>query len=251
MHEAVVRNSENILRLAGPYIRARLSQSVTAGHTMPQPSNLIEAYGVQVAVMEALGRPVLGWKVAVDEVYGAVAAPLDIWSGPHIPLHGGIFFELEVAVVLGTDLPPHTKGAYGMDDIRQSISHICCGVEFIRKRFGEEPDIPFLAGLADGLSHEGYLAGAKASPGDILEQEQFICRVDNCGVKSQYSVPHPLRYPAHPIMRYVNSQTVGCTPLRAGQMITTGSLCGLMAVRQPGRVAVEIEGVGALEFLAV
>lgn len=251
MHEAVMRNSENILRLAGPYIRARLSQGVTAWPTMPQPSNHIEAYGVQLAVMEALGRPVLGWKVALDEAHGAVAAPLDIWSGPHIPRHAGIFFELEVAVVLGSDLPPHPKGAYAMDDIREAISHICCGVEFIRKRFGEEPDIPFLTGLADGLSHEGYLTGAKTTPGDILEREQFICRVDICGVKSQYSVAHPLRYPAHPILRYVNSQTAGCTTLRAGQLITTGSLCGLMAVGQPGRVAVEIDGVGALEFLAV
>lgn len=208
-----------------------------------------EAYGVQSAVMADLKRPINCWKVALNAVHGPVAAPVDLWNLRR-DLQRGILhhFELEIAVVLGADLPPRHVGVYTMDEIKAAISHVSCGVEFIRKRFGEDTNIPFLTGLADGLCHEGYILGDRADKRDNLEKAQFVCHVDINGVKTDHSVAHPLRCPAYPVLEYANSQIAGATPLRAGQLITTGSLCGLLAAAEPGRVEVAIEGVGSLEF---
>ncbi len=204
---------------------------------------------MQSAVMEALERPIKGWKVARDASHGPVAAPIDLWTTGRVSRRGILHFELEVAVVLGADLPPRPAGRYTMDDIKAAISHVCCGVEFIRKRFGEDPDIPFLTGLADGLCHEGYIQGDKADKKDILERAQFVCHVDINGVKSDHDVVHPLGCPARPVLEFANGQIAGATPLRAGQLITTGSLCGLLAAAEPSRVGVAIEGVGSLGFM--
>jgi hypothetical protein len=243
-----MQTSNNILRLAQAYLGVRRSPGLSAWDATPEPADATEAYGVQLAVMEALEKPVRGWKVALDAVHGPVAAPVDLWDVRRVQRSGAVHFELEVAVVLGADLPPRHNTAYTIDDIKAAISHVCCGVEFIRTRFGEDPDIPFLTGLADGLCHEGYILGDRGDKRDILEQAQFVCHVDIDGVKTDHDVAHPLRCPAYPILEYANCQIAGATALRAGQLVTTGSLCGLLAAAQPGRVEVAIEGVGSLAF---
>lgn len=243
-----MQTSQNILRLAQAYLLVRRSPGLSAWDATPEPADATEAYGVQLAVMEALEKPVRGWKVALDALHGPVAAPVDLWDARRVKQLGAVHFELEVAVVLGADLPPRRGGTYTMDDIKAAIRHVCCGVEFIRKRFGEDPDIPFLTVLADGLCHEGYILGDRSDNCDILEKEKFVCHLDINGVKADHRVAHPLRCPVYPILDFANNQIAGATPLRAGQLITTGSLCGLLTATERGRVEVAIEGVGSVEF---
>lgn len=238
-------------RLIEALVRARQEDADVVWDAAMVPRNARDAYAAQLDVMNAIGLPVRGWKVAIDDVLGPVAAPLDLRAGPQMRLGNLLQFELEVAAVLAADLPPRPKEKpYTLEDIERAVQQVRCGVEFIRKRFDGQPNVPALMALADGLCQQAYLVGTSSPRGNVLRQTEFTCTVIVNGDARGYTVAHPAGFPARPLLEFANNQIDGTNALRAGQIITTGSLCGLLELKETARVDVAIGGVGALDFSA-
>jgi 2-keto-4-pentenoate hydratase/2-oxohepta-3-ene-1,7-dioic acid hydratase in catechol pathway len=246
-----MQNRSKNARLIEALVRARHADADVVWDGAMVPPDAREAYAAQLDVMDALAVPVRGCKVAIDDALGPVAAPLDLRDGPQMRLGKVLQFELEVAAVLASDLPPRRKGdPYTFDDIERSVLQVCCGVEFIRKRFDGQPNVPPLMNLADGLCQQAYLVGTSSARGSVLKQKDFTCTVVVNGETRVSKVAHPAGCPARPLLEFANNQIEGTRALRAGQIITTGSLCGLLELKETARVHVAIEGVGTLDFSA-
>ena len=234
--------------LAGSLILAHRSGRPEAGGATPQ--TLAEALAAQAQVAEALGATVAGWKVGIHPEHGPVAAPLfgtRTLEGPASwPLTSGLHLEVEIAVRLGRDLAPGPQTRASVLDAIESMS---VGVELVRTRLAAGFDAPFLTFLADNLGNAGYVIGRDNhlwhEPG--LAARTCILRVDG---KVIYAKPalHPLGDPIAPLLAYAASQQGALGGLRAGQIVTTGSVCGLIPVPAPGTLLAEIEGLGAVEI---
>jgi 2-keto-4-pentenoate hydratase len=55
---------------------------------------------------------------------------------------------------------------------------------------------------------------------------------------------HPTTDPLKPLLDYANAQSDRLGGFRAGQIITTGSLCGLVSVEEPSEVTAMIDSIG-------
>lgn len=212
------------------------------------PATAEEAYIVQAKVSEKLGFPVAGWKVGITPEGTATAAPL---YGPYVKVSGatrradasGLAIEAEIAVRLKHDLPPRPSRPYGRDEILAAVEHLLVGIEIVSGRIAlGGPLAPF---LADNLGNGGYVCGDIAALDPALDLTALRCRViagDRVlhDAKGGHFAGDPLR----PLEAYANAQSDRLGGLRAGQVVTTGTLCGLLTIEAPVDLTVEVESIG-------
>jgi 2-keto-4-pentenoate hydratase len=204
----------------------------------------------QADVVRRLGAEVAGWKVAIRPDGLPVAAPLlrhllVRGDADAAPQHGsGI--EVEIAFHLRSDLPPRQEAPYGRHEILEAIGGVLVGVEVIRSRLDNPSGAPFLLFLADNLGNGSFVAGAEAEP--IKGFDRARCTVSMHGaIIHDASGRHPNRDPLMPLLAYASRQSDRLGGLRAGQIVATGSLCGLIQWQGPGVLTARIEGIGTVE----
>lgn len=206
---------------------------------------------VQGQVRERLKRPVAGWKVAIAAEKRAIAAPLlDLHpAGCEIGLFSGCKIEIELAVRLASDLPRRVGSSYKRADVIEAAEHALLGVEIIGGRFDDASNLPFLSFLADNLGNNGYVTAHQLPLSVLSERNKRDCRV-TLGNLTLYDGPavHPAGDPLAPLLAYANAQNDRVGGLRAGQVVTTGSICGVLPIRSCGLLKVEVTGIGRLEF---
>jgi 2-keto-4-pentenoate hydratase len=232
-----------------------IADALVSGHTrrtfadLPgAPATFEEAYRVQAKVTERLGFAVAGWKVGITPDGTATAAPL---YAPYVVPSGatrradagGLAIEAEIAVRLRHDLPPRPGRAYSRDEILAAVDHLLVGVEIVSGRMPlGGPPAPF---LADNLGNGGYVCGDTAVVDPAIDLAALRCRVlvgDRVlhDAKGGHFAGDPLR----PLEAYANAQSDGLGGLRAGQVVTTGTLCGLLTIAAPADLTVEVESIG-------
>jgi 2-keto-4-pentenoate hydratase len=216
------------------------------------------AYIVQDTVARALGN-VGGWKVgAAGPAAEPGCAPLPAVGifqsgasllGPPWRMRG---VEVEVAIRLGRDLVPQPDEAGPLSTTRifEAIDTVLPAVEVIESRLADWRDSTPLAQLADLQNHGGLVLGSPSpiDPRDIdLRTVEAYLAFDGQPVASTRGANA-----AADIWRLVGWLAWHCArrgaPLRAGQLITTGSCSGMLFAPEGALVQAQLAGIGQVEL---
>lgn len=235
--------------IADQLVRAHLTGRRVASPSMPVPHSLASAMQVQASVQDRLARPVGGWKVAIGPQQVPVAAPL-LYLYPdsaEISLFPDCMIELELAVHLRKDLPRRENGAYDRSGILDAIENLVLGIEVIGGRFDDAANVPFLSFLADNLGNRGYVVGENLPLSALGAVNGLSCNVTLSGQPLyEAAASHPAGDPLFPLLAYANAQSDHLGGLKAGQVVTTGSLCGVLPIRTAGLLEAGISQVGQI-----
>lgn len=227
----------------------------SASTTPPSPPrDFASAMQAQREVAAALGERVAGWKVGFSPDGLPVAGPLYasvVQPSPATrPLASrGFIVEIELAFRLARDLPPRE---YTRDEILDAVGEALIGVELIRGRFGEPPSAPFPAFLADNLGNAGYVTGEATRDFRRLDLKCLRCRfeVDGALVQEQAG-GHPQGDPVEPMRAYASRPIDALGGLKAGQVITTGTLTKPLTLDRAARIEASLEGIGRVSLALV
>lgn len=232
---------------ADELVRAHLTGRGAAAAALSVPPSPASAMQVQALVQKQLGKTVGGWKVAIGPQQLPVAAPLlDLYSDKtQIALFQNCKIEIELAVQLGKDIPKRETGSYQRSDMLDSIEHVLMGIEVIGGRFDPPTNVPFFSFLADNLGNRGYVVGGKVPLAALREINGLDCHVTLGGQTLHHAAAaHPNGDPLAPLLAYANAQSDCLGGLKAGQIVTTGSLCGVLPVSAAGLIEANVAQVG-------
>jgi 2-keto-4-pentenoate hydratase len=208
------------------------------GPRMPEdirPADFADAHAIQKRVAELLGHPVGGWKCSVPTdtrpvISARIFAP-DIVSGSPcavLPVGDRARIEPEIAFVLGRDLP--ARGTpYGEDEIRGAIREARFVLELIGPRFVDPGACTFPELVADSIANQGLFVGPVVINPFARHLEEFpvTVRAGNALVAEREG-KHPDGHPLRPLYWLANYLAQHGPSLRAGQIVTTGSYCGVL-----------------------
>jgi 2-keto-4-pentenoate hydratase len=228
--------------------------AVTVPHAQVLPPDAAAAYCVQDEIMRGLG-PIGGWKVgAKDPAMQPGCAPLPASGlfptgatllGPPWRMRG---IEVEVAFRLGRDLIPG-DGELEAATMREAIECVLPVIEVVETRLAGWRSSAPLAQLADLQSHGGLLIGEPSplhpSELDLRTVDAYLA-FDGQPVASTHGAN-----PAGDIWRLLGWLARHCAqrgqPLRAGQVITTGSCTGMLFAPEGAHVQAQLAGIGLVE----
>ncbi|MEP6739467.1 MAG: hypothetical protein ABJA61_03760 [Caldimonas sp.] len=233
-----------------------------------RPSDLGEAYRLQNAVAEGLGR-VGGWKISAvtDEQRRALGvdvplgAPLmSAWMHdasarpPEFRVADFIVpkLECEFAFEFARDLPPRIGKPYSRAEVESAIAALRIGVEIVDSRLPR--GLGALAELADAFNNGGFVAGPSIRDWHRLDFPNLgiVLTVTRGGATSELARGSGRAIldgdPFGTVVLLANAQPPGSGGLRAGQIVTTGSCTGAPFLPGPGAYQAEFTGLGNVEF---
>lgn len=238
----------------------RSGRAAPAADLASLSATIADAYEAQAGIAHSLGERVAGWKTGFGPEKQPVAAPLFAGvmhaSRATIPLPPDrpMILEIEIAFRLARDLPPRPARPYTASEIAESVEVALAGAELIAARGGMPSDgTPFPRFVADLQGNAGYVCGSEALGFRALDLTQARVTLDVDGERVHDAKGgHPQGDPWAPLVAWANAQCDRLGGLKAGQVITTGSLSPPRPVDRPCRVHAAIEGVGevALTFVA-
>jgi 2-keto-4-pentenoate hydratase len=210
------------------------------------PGDAAQGYRVARMVAQELGWTIGGWKIAAmneemqralrtdTPIYGRVFAQFVMpspatfqWSSLLRPLA-----EIEYAAKLGRDLPPRARH-YSRDEVADAVASLHPGMEIAECRFAQDALFPALpAILADGSGSGSIVYGpaiASWRTHDIAGQ-QAVLRVN--GVEQRRgSARAAFDHPLVPLTWLANELSRSGVGLQAGEMVSTGTLTGMVVAR--------------------
>lgn len=200
------------------------------------------AYRVQAAVMSLLGRSPGMLKVAVAPDGTGTVAPIyaggigdsGTQSFPSARVSG---LEVEVGVVLKHDLPPGSDRAA----VEAAVGRYFMGVEVCGTRYADRSKAAYDVALADSMSALGYVMEARDwERGADLAGLDIDLRFNGASV---YAGPakHGFGGVLESLAAYA-ALAERPYALKAGGIVTTGSLCGLVRVSGAGKARAKMGG---------
>jgi 2-keto-4-pentenoate hydratase len=143
---------------------------------------------------------------------------------------------------LGTDLPFRPSKDYSRDEIEAAVSRVYLGVEIIDSRLVEGSGSPFELFLADSLANGGYVLGPPIRP-EFLRGNDLRTLTVFAGTKPIYDgrACYPGGDPLAPLVAYANDPSDQLGGLKAGQIVTTGSLCGVITLQAPSKIRITFD----------
>lgn len=216
------------------------------------PPDKATAYRVAQMVAEELGWKIAGWKIAAmkeemqqalrtdSPIYGRVFAPM-VKASPVSVAHATLCSpipEVEYQARLGVDLPPRAK-PYTQEEVTDAVASLHPGLELAECRFIHDAAFPPLpAILADGAGASTLIYGPPIEDWkrrDIAGQEVVL----HCNDKPRRkgTAAAALDHPMVPLAWLANELSRTGIGLQAGQMISTGTLTGMLAPK-PGEIYV-------------
>lgn len=206
------------------------------------PPDATTAYRVAALVAEELGWAVLGWKIAAfkDEMQQALRTDSPIYGRtffvketPVTVVHAKLASpipEVEYQAKLGADLPPRDK-PYSQDEVTDAVASLHPGLELAECRFIHDAAFPPLpAILADGAGSGTIIYGpaiADWQKRDIAGQEATL--TSNGRLRRQGTAAAALGHPIAPLTWLANELSRTGVGMKAGQMVSTGTLTGMLA----------------------
>jgi 2-keto-4-pentenoate hydratase len=229
-----------LARLLARLRQERKQQSGLDGRLVPPDK--ATAYKVAGLVAEELGWPVRGWKIAAAKaemqrqlrtdspIYGRT---FFLQPTPHTVVHAELSSpipEVEYQAKLGIDLPPREK-PYTVEEVTDAVESLHPGLELAECRFIHDQAFPPLpAILADGAGCGTIIYGpaiADWRKRDIAGQE--VALVIDGEVRRTGTAAASLDHPMVPLTWLANELSRTGIGLRAGQMVSTGTLTGMLA----------------------
>jgi len=216
------------------------------------PPDKATAYRIAQMVAEELGWEIAGWKIAAlneemqkslrtdSPIYGRVFAPM-VKASPIRVAHATLCSpipEVEYQARLGIDLPPRSK-PYTVEEVTEAVSSLHPGLELAECRFIHDEAFPPLpAILADGAGASTLIYGPPIEDWrscDITGQEVgLLC---NGQPRRRGTAATALGHPMLSLTWLANELSRTGIGLKAGQIVSTGTLTGMLAPK-PGETYV-------------
>lgn len=208
------------------------------------PPDIATAYRVAALVAEELGWETGGWKIAAikedmqrarrtdQPIYGRVFAQFIVESPATFEYRTLVnpIPEVEYVARLGTDLPPR-QTAYTGAEVAMAVASLHPGLEIAECRFMHDQAFPPLSAiLADG-ARSGLIVYGPAimdwRNADISDQEVTL----SIGgvVRRRGTARAALEHPIEPLTWLANELSRTGIGMKAGDMISTGTLTGTIA----------------------
>ncbi len=216
-----------------------------------------EAMAVQRGFAGYWGKPIGGWKLAIRPDGDAVGAPMfDCCqlNDDHVasfPLDGTDGIEVEICFTLSADIPAATEGPLTRTDLMRYIDKVHLGVELLRYRLAEKNQVPFPLFLADRLANHGFVIGPQVEE-DIVDvfavngkSLPLLVVTEGSAELFNATVKHPNVDPLAPLLAFANGALNTGRILKAGNVVTTGSLCGAIPSTLSADTRIRLESVGA------
>ena len=210
------------------------------GERLPEacrPADIKDALAIQERVRELLRAEIGGWKCSVPSVAREIAAaPIfasTITSNSPctiLPIEGKARIEPEIALVIGRDLPPRAT-PYSDAEVRAAVRETRTVLELIGPRYADPEAVTYPEFLADSIANQGLFVGPVVLDGLALPLAAFRITIDT--PDRQLLVrdgEHPDGHPLRPLVWLANYLASSGAGLTAGQVVTTGSYCGMVDV---------------------
>ncbi|QXC49080.1 2-keto-4-pentenoate hydratase [Agrobacterium salinitolerans] len=219
------------------------------------PGTLAEAMAVQRAFAESWAEPVSGWKLAIRPDGEAVGAPVfdcvrvDEANAASFPHGGTEGIEVEICFTLSADIPAAAAGPLARADLMAFIDKVHLGAELLRYRLAEKNQVPFPLFLADRLANHGFVIGPEVDKGivDVFAGNgknlpQLTVTEESVSLFDA-TAKHPNGDPLAPLVAFANSAFNRGNMLKAGNVVTTGSLCGAIPSTIASETHIRLESV--------
>jgi 2-keto-4-pentenoate hydratase len=206
-----------------------------------RPADADAGLAIQRRVAEILALPIGGWKCSVPTAERKVAAAaifaptiIRVTPCPIVPIAGKARVEPEIAFVLARDLPARAV-PYDEADVRAAIGETRLVLELMGPRYADPAVVSFPELLADSIANQGLFVGPLLSNPHGPSLGAFAIVVDGAeGTLIALDGKHPDGHPLRPLYWLANFLSAGGygegVSLKAGQVVTTGSYCGVVDV---------------------
>jgi 2-keto-4-pentenoate hydratase len=229
------------------------------GNRLPEscrPADSEAALAIQRRVTEILGEPIGAWKAALPLPGKTRMAPIyasNIYSTspcPVLPSGNAARIEMEIAFVLGRDLGPRAT-AYTEAEVRAAISETRLVLELLGGRYADAAAVSAEEKLADGMENQGLFVGPVVPGGLERKLDTFPVKIEGPDrIVLAREGSNPSGHPLAPLYWLANFLTARGEGLTAGQIVTTGSYCGVAeaTLATPLRMTFGDLGVLSVEF---
>jgi len=219
------------------------------------------AYRVAGMVAEELGWAVAGWKIAAakEEMQKALRTDSPIYGrtfflepSPYAVDHATLCSpipEVEYAAKLGADLPPRDQ-PYTTEEITDAVASLHPGIELAECRFVHDAAFPPLpAILADGAGSGTIIYGPAIEDWkkrDIAGQDVTLS--SNGKVRRRGTAAAAIGHPMVPLTWLANELSRTGVGMTAGQMVSTGTLTGMLAPKPGEEFVADFGPFGRIEL---
>lgn len=198
------------------------------------------------------GKVEEAWKVARSPDGVPVVARLhpliEKSAGAILPWRKDMLLEIEIAVRLGKDLTV-SNTPYQRNDILDAIETVHLGAEMVWTVLLEAGKVSFPLYLVDRLGNDGYVLGPELGR-EFLDPSSTPALSIRTGSGSIFDAPakHATGDVLTWLLDYANLAERPENVLKAGTLITTGTLCGAIPLTAGGHFDIELAGAPAFSF---
>jgi 2-keto-4-pentenoate hydratase len=250
---AMTNTLERVENAAQHLVAAR--RAGVAGPLLPdacRPDDIETTLAIQRRVAELLGETIGGWKCAVPPPGRVIVAPIFASTirpsgqpfsvGSDAPI---VRIEPEIAFVLDRDLPARDR-PYDEDDVRGAIRETRLALEVLGCRYADPSRATALELLADGQFNRGLCVGPVVPDHLYPTFGGTVALALQGGVNRTIDGRHPDGHPIKPLLWLVNFLAARGEPVRAGQIVTTGSYAGVIDVPLGQPLTVRFDELGSI-----
>ncbi len=239
-------------QIAQSFIAARRNRTEVPAE--PVPGQTSDCYAISAEVAGALKETIGGWKVGHIPGEGTpMGAPMYksgfVESGATFAFKPGraMIPEIEIAARLSRALPARPGKPWTREEILEHCSELLLGIELIERRIPKGAD--FKLNLADDLGNIGYVVGPAIKDVRALDLARLRCQFWIGGVlKNDRVGGHPKGDPLTPMIDWANAPQDRLGGMKAGHIITLGSLTPMIEMHAPAPLAAELEGFGRISL---
>lgn len=228
-----------------------------------RPDSVAEALAIQERLHGLLAEqapgPRVGYKI------GCTSKAMQTYLGIDHPSSGGLFkgslqsspaevslsdyrrlgIELEIAVRLGRDLPQRAE-PYTTGDAAAAVEACFGSIELVDDRYSDWPTMGTPSLVADDFFSAGCIIGAATEYAALenLDQERCELFTDDFSTAIGYGrdiLEHPLK-----ALRWLANNAPFAEGLRAGQVITLGSVVRTQWLERPCRIVAHYANLGGV-----
>lgn len=244
--------SANIESLADAFVAARQDPTRLVPASLLTELTAEDAMAVQAAVLRRLGETAPVAKVSVVNDRGQAAPIISrqvVSSGGTLSLGGAALLglEIEVAAVLKDDLTPELA-AGGRDAVIAAIDHYIVGIELIGTRIDDRTKAGSFGPMADNMITSGYVLGTQKLTALPEVNGLPVSALVDGETRDLGAAKHPFGDPIAPILAYASAPYDRFGGLRAGMVVTTGSLTPLIKVPETAEVTLKLGDFDAVSL---
>lgn len=217
------------------------------------PEDMNVAYAIQDAIIEASGEQIGGWKIAAGTGPDPACSPLlgsayratgDILN---VAASMATLVEAEVAVRIGTDLPPRSTD-YSEEEVAAAIASLHPSLEILGTRFNPTMTVPRLIVMADLQNNAAVVVGPAVPDWRGLDLSRLGIRL-TIGDQSSTTDTGPTASDVLFALAFLaNGRARKYGGLKAGQVVITGSRINA-PIGQPGEtVGAAFDGLGEVSL---